>query len=57
MAALQQTRAVLRHRGPGAGGGASHLWLRLGLISHDRTAASLFDDLTQVPGGLGGSGP
>jgi len=46
-AALQQGRAVLKGRGPGGGGGGSHLWLRLALISRDKSAAMLFDDLTQ----------
>jgi hypothetical protein len=40
---------VLKGRGPGAGGGAgAHLWLRLALVSSDKSAAMLFDDLTQV---------
>jgi hypothetical protein len=47
-AALQQSRAVLKGRGPGGGGGGSHLWLRMALISSDKSAAMLFDDLTQV---------
>jgi hypothetical protein len=49
--ALHQSRAVLKGRGPGGGGGngsGSHLWLRLALISQDKSAATLFDDLTQV---------
>ncbi|KIZ00957.1 Serine/threonine-protein kinase ppk16 [Monoraphidium neglectum] len=47
--ALQRSRAVLKGRGPGAGGGAgAHLWLRLALVSSDKSAAMLFDDLTQA---------
>jgi len=55
-AALQQSRAVLKGRGPGAGGGGgTHLWLRMALISRDKSAAMLFDDLTQVRAWVAGA--
>lgn len=48
-AALQRSRTVLKGRGPGSGGGhGTHMWLRLALVSADKSAAALFDDLTQV---------
>ena len=44
-------------RARGASGLSGHLWMRLALISADKTAAALYDDLGQVRGGGEGSGP
>ncbi|KAI8466517.1 MAG: hypothetical protein J3K34DRAFT_524450 [Monoraphidium minutum] len=47
-AVLQRSRALLKGRGPGGGGGTgTHLWLRVALVSSDKSASVLFDDLTQ----------
>ena len=51
-AALLRIRSVVERCGAGRNGSAiNHLWLRLALVSSDRTAAVLFDDLNQVRGG------
>ncbi|KAF8059113.1 STY13 [Scenedesmus sp. PABB004] len=50
-AALSGSRAALTRLaglGGAPGGGGSHTWLRLALISGDKSAAALFDDLGQA---------
>jgi hypothetical protein len=49
-AALSGSLASLT-RARGASGLSGHLWMRLALISADKTAAALYDDLGQVRDG------